>query len=221
MSSCSISCSSAESAVRFRMASTSRVDSLKWNVGSTMRGESSLEIRGKTSNSYAKSLSLLQDCAWWYPLLSVQAVTFLVIHQKPNKSLEEITTDLCPVLSVQQLYRISTMYWDDKYNTETVSPEVLHQMKQLMVDNSSAASHSFLLDDDSSIPFQLEHIVANMEEKVRREKARSKTAKAHSVASEGSASSRVSTPSLYLTDIRPGSFSSLFSSDVTAESPDE
>ena len=43
-----------------------------------------------------------------------QAVSFLVIHQKHNKSLEEITTDLCPVLSVQQLYRISTMYWDDR-----------------------------------------------------------------------------------------------------------
>ena len=36
----------------------------------------------------------------------VQAVTFLVIHQKHKKSLEEITNDLCPVLSVQQLYRI-------------------------------------------------------------------------------------------------------------------
>ncbi len=46
--------------------------------------------------------------------LAVQAVSFLVIHQKHNKSLEEITTDLCPVLSVQQLYRISTMYWDDR-----------------------------------------------------------------------------------------------------------
>ncbi len=43
-----------------------------------------------------------------------QAVTFLVIHQKHRKSLEEITNDLCPVLSVQQLYRISTMYWDDR-----------------------------------------------------------------------------------------------------------
>ena len=54
----------------------------------------------------------------------LQAVTFLVIHQKHKKSLEEITNDLCPVLSVQQLYRISTMYWDDRYNTETVSHEV-------------------------------------------------------------------------------------------------
>lgn len=48
-------------------------------------------------------------------------MTFLVIGNKPKKSLEEITSDLCPVLSIQQLYRISTMYWDDKYNTETVS----------------------------------------------------------------------------------------------------
>jgi hypothetical protein len=50
-----------------------------------------------------------------------QAVTFLVIHQKHKKSLEEITNDLCPVLSVQQLYRISTMYWDDRYGPDTVS----------------------------------------------------------------------------------------------------
>jgi len=56
--------------------------------------------------------------------LPTQAVTFLVIHQKHKKSLEEITNDLCPVLSVQQLYRISTMYWDDRYNTETVAHEV-------------------------------------------------------------------------------------------------
>ena len=52
---------------------------------------------------------------------TAQAVSFLVIHQKQKKTLEEITTDLCPVLSVQQLYRISTMYWDDRYATETVA----------------------------------------------------------------------------------------------------
>lgn len=97
----------------------------------------------------------------------VQAVTFLVIHQKHKKTLEEITNDLCPVLSVQQLYRISTMYWDDRYNTETVSHDVLGRMKQLMVDNNTAASHSFLLDDDSSIPFSLDDIQQLMEDKVR------------------------------------------------------
>ena len=66
-----------------------------------------------------------------------QAVTFLVIHQKPKKTLDEINNDLCPVLSVQQLYRISTMYWDDKYGTETVSQDVLTNMKQLMMEDTN------------------------------------------------------------------------------------
>ena len=67
------------------------------------------------------------------------------------------------MLSVQQLYRISTMYWDDRYGTETVSQEVLGLMKQLMMqDTNSAVSNSFLLDDDSSIPFSVEAISAAM-----------------------------------------------------------
>jgi myosin V len=45
---------------------------------------------------------------------------------------QEIQGELCTELSVQQLYRISTMYWDDKYNTETVSGEVLQEMRTLM-----------------------------------------------------------------------------------------
>jgi len=93
-----------------------------------------------------------------------QAVDFLCIHQKPRKKLEEITNDLCPVLSIQQLYRISTMYWDDKYNTETVSHAVLAKMKQMMVDNSASSSHSFLLDDDSAIPFQQEDILTMIDD---------------------------------------------------------
>ena len=46
------------------------------------------------------------------------------------------------------------MYWDDKYGTETVSGEVLAQMKQQMVEdtNSNSANTSFLLDDDPSVP---------------------------------------------------------------------
>jgi hypothetical protein len=98
-----------------------------------------------------------------------QAVTFLVIGNKPRKTLENITRELCPILSIQQLYRISTMYWDDKYNTETVSSEVLARMKQAMVESSasSAASHSFLLDDDSTLPFSAADIVSQMDDKVR------------------------------------------------------
>ena len=96
-----------------------------------------------------------------------QAVQLLVIHQKSKKSLREITADLCPVLSVQQLYRISTMYWDDKYGTETVSQEVLVQMKAAMTEDAHAGGsslNSFLLDDDSTIPFSVEEIAATMEE---------------------------------------------------------
>ena len=52
----------------------------------------------------------------WNALAHIrQAVTFLVIHQKHRKSFREITEDLCGSLSVQQLYRISTMYWDDRW----------------------------------------------------------------------------------------------------------
>ena len=92
-----------------------------------------------------------------------QAVSFLVIHQKPKKSLEEITNDLCPILSVQQLYRISTMYWDDKYGTETVSGEVLSRMKRMMVEdsNSSNSNTSFLLDDDPSVPFSWDQLTVD------------------------------------------------------------
>ncbi|XP_059665774.1 myosin-11-like isoform X2 [Cornus florida] len=94
-----------------------------------------------------------------------QAIGFLVIHQKPKKSLNEISRDLCPVLSIQQLYRISTMYWDDKYGTHSVSPDVISSMRVLMTEDShSAVSNSFLLDDDSSIPFSVDDISKSMEQ---------------------------------------------------------
>lgn len=92
-----------------------------------------------------------------------QAVGFLVIHQKPKKTLNEITNELCPVLSIQQLYRISTMYWDDKYGTHSVSSEVISNMRVLMTeDSNNAVSSSFLLDDDSSIPFSVDDISKSM-----------------------------------------------------------
>ncbi|KAA3486140.1 myosin-17 [Gossypium australe] len=81
-----------------------------------------------------------------------QAVGFLVIHQKPKKTLNEITKELCPVLSIQQLYRISTMYWDDKYGTHSVSSDVIANMRVMMTeDSNNAVSSSFLLDDDSRL----------------------------------------------------------------------
>ncbi|XP_059284070.1 myosin-17-like [Lycium ferocissimum] len=94
-----------------------------------------------------------------------QAVGFLVIHQKPKKTLHEITNELCPVLSIQQLYRISTMYWDDKYGTHTVSSDVISSMRVMMTeDSNNAVSSSFLLDDDSSIPFSVDDISKTMQQ---------------------------------------------------------
>ncbi|PPD75040.1 hypothetical protein GOBAR_DD28035 [Gossypium barbadense] len=88
-----------------------------------------------------------------------QAVGFLVIHQKYRISYDDITNDLCPILSVQQLYRICTLYWDDNYNTRSVSPDVISSMRVLMTEDSNdAVSSSFLLDDNSSSPFSLDDL---------------------------------------------------------------
>ncbi|KAJ1442831.1 P-loop containing nucleoside triphosphate hydrolase [Sesbania bispinosa] len=86
----------------------------------------------------------------WHELNYIrQAVGFLVIHQKRKKSLEEIRQDLCPALTVRQIYRISTMYWDDKYGTQSVSNEVVSEMREIVSkDNQNLTSNSFLLDDD-------------------------------------------------------------------------
>ncbi|XP_071696471.1 myosin-15 [Rutidosis leptorrhynchoides] len=96
----------------------------------------------------------------WHELNYIrQAVGFLVIHQKRKKSLEEIRQDLCPVLTVRQIYRISTMYWDDKYGTQSVSNEVVAEMREMLnKDSQNLTSNSFLLDDDLSIPFSTEDI---------------------------------------------------------------
>ncbi|KAG9447665.1 hypothetical protein H6P81_013793 [Aristolochia fimbriata] len=95
-----------------------------------------------------------------------QAVGFLVIHQKSRISYDEITNDLCPVLSAQQLYRICTQYWDDNYGTQSVSTNVIGNMRILMTEDSNdAASNSFLLDDNSSIPFSVDDLSSSLQEK--------------------------------------------------------
>ncbi|KAK7819479.1 myosin-15 [Quercus suber] len=92
----------------------------------------------------------------WHELNYIrQAVGFLVIHQKRKKSLDEIRQDLCPALTVRQIYRISTMYWDDKYGTQSVVAQMRENVDK---DNQNLTSNSFLLDDDLSIPFSTEDI---------------------------------------------------------------
>ncbi|KAM0920054.1 hypothetical protein ACQ4PT_007723 [Festuca glaucescens] len=96
-----------------------------------------------------------------------QAVGFLVIFKKFRISYDEIISDLCPMLSVQQLYRICTQYWDDKYNTESVSEEVLNEMKTLVNDASGQANseNTYLLDEETSMPLSLDEIASSMDAK--------------------------------------------------------
>ncbi|CAN8326334.1 unnamed protein product [Cochlearia groenlandica] len=95
-----------------------------------------------------------------------QAVGFLVIHKKFRISYDDIAHDLCPILSVQQLYRICTLYWDDSYNTRSVSQDVISSMRLLITEDSNNSDTSaFLLDEDSSIPFTSEDLSSSMQDK--------------------------------------------------------
>ncbi|KAG2545904.1 hypothetical protein PVAP13_9KG467505 [Panicum virgatum] len=88
-----------------------------------------------------------------------QAVGSLVLHQKSHKTLEEITNELCPILSITQIYRIATMFWDDKYGAQGLSQEVIGKMRTMTTDDTiTTPNSSFLLDDDSSIPISLDDI---------------------------------------------------------------
>ncbi|KAH9785067.1 Myosin-6 [Citrus sinensis] len=126
-------------------------------------------IRDNLKKELSSLLSLCIQYAGssWDELKHIrQAVGFLVIHQKYRISYDEITNDLCPILSVQQLYRICTLYWDDNYNTRSVSPNVISSMRILMTEDSNdATSNSFLLDDNSSIPFSVDDLSNSLQEK--------------------------------------------------------
>ncbi|XP_059449461.1 myosin-12 isoform X2 [Corylus avellana] len=110
----------------------------------------------KTTDEYAGSS--------WDELQHIrQAVGFLVLHQKAQKSLNEITNELCPILSLPQIYRIGTMFWDDKYGTHGLSPDVIGRMRVLMAEDSiNMPNNSFLLDVDSSIPFSMEEMFRSL-----------------------------------------------------------
>nr|XP_016475493.1 PREDICTED: myosin-7-like [Nicotiana tabacum] len=100
-----------------------------------------------------------------------QAVGFLVINQKSRLSSEDLTTDLCPILSSQQLYRICTLYWDEDFNTQGVSTDVISSFKDQAnedgndADNAQEAdNNNFILDDNSSIPISVEEINSSLKD---------------------------------------------------------
>ncbi|KAK9292270.1 hypothetical protein L1049_020234 [Liquidambar formosana] len=95
-----------------------------------------------------------------------QAVGFLVKRQKYKISYAEITNDLCPILSIQQLYRICSLYRDDINNTRSLPPDVISSMRALIIGDSNNAVNSwFLLDDTSSIPFSVDDLSNSLQEK--------------------------------------------------------
>ncbi|RZB94320.1 Myosin-8 isoform C [Glycine soja] len=87
-----------------------------------------------------------------------QAVRFLVALQKDELSYDDLTNDLCPVLSAQQLYRICILYSDDDDNKQSVSTDVTTRLKLLMTDDADEDDKSFLLEDNTSHPIIVEEI---------------------------------------------------------------
>ncbi|KAF8113427.1 hypothetical protein N665_0050s0077 [Sinapis alba] len=101
-----------------------------------------------------------------------QAAGFLqAIIQKQDMTLDKITRELCPVLSIRQLYRISVMYFDDIYDMSSVSSDVRSTCKALIlsrhcIDLSSLFFFVFFKPDSSkrSVPFTVEDISNSMEQ---------------------------------------------------------
>ncbi|GJX98335.1 myosin-7-like protein isoform X1 [Tanacetum coccineum] len=79
-----------------------------------------------------------------------QAIDFLVIQPKSKISYDELTTKLCPVLSIHKLCKLCTFYSHDSDDTDSVSPDVISKFKVLMSEDSNDPdSDSYLLDDNS------------------------------------------------------------------------
>ncbi|RID69612.1 hypothetical protein BRARA_C01698 [Brassica rapa] len=93
-----------------------------------------------------------------------QAVGILVTEQKSTITYDDLTTNLCPALSTQQLYRICTLCKIDDDKDQNVSPDVVSNLKLLITDEDED-SRSFSLDNDSSIPFAADEISNCMQEK--------------------------------------------------------
>ncbi|XP_029126576.1 myosin-7 [Cajanus cajan] len=94
-----------------------------------------------------------------------QAVRFLVAPQKDGLSYDDLTNDLCPVLSAQQLHKICTLYCDDDDEKQKISPDVTTRLKLLMTDDVEEDDKSFLLEDNSSLPIIVEEIPSSAHDK--------------------------------------------------------
>ncbi|KAG2377270.1 Myosin-8 Myosin XI [Vigna angularis] len=95
---------------------------------------------------------------------ATQAVKFLVAEKKEDLSYDDLTNDLCPVLSAQQLYRICTLYSDDDDDKkQSVSTDVTTRLKLLMTDDADEDSKTYLLEDNTSHPIIVEEIPSSQD----------------------------------------------------------
>ncbi|KAG6436833.1 hypothetical protein SASPL_101735 [Salvia splendens] len=80
-----------------------------------------------------------------------QAVKLLIMQQKAELTYDDLTTELCPILSSQQLYRICTIFGDDN-ESDNLPPEILSKLKTLAEeDSTNPGSDSYLLEDNSRV----------------------------------------------------------------------
>ncbi|CAI9269205.1 unnamed protein product [Lactuca saligna] len=93
----------------------------------------------------------------WGELMHIRhAIQCMTMHHKYRLSYDEITIDLCPVLSIQQMYRISSLYWDDQFDTRSLSEDVISSMRMLMTQDFN--NRSIILEDSFSIPFSVDDL---------------------------------------------------------------
>ncbi|CAI9269211.1 unnamed protein product [Lactuca saligna] len=96
-------------------------------------------------------------CTAWDELVHIRhAIKFMTMHHKYRLSCDEITIDLCPILSIQQMYRISSLYWDDKLDTRSVSEDVFSSMRIMMTQDFNDVS--ILLEDSFSVLFSVDDL---------------------------------------------------------------
>ncbi|KAK4425365.1 Myosin-8 [Sesamum alatum] len=94
-----------------------------------------------------------------------QAVRLLVLQQKSELTYDVLTTEMCPKLSSQQLYRMCTLYSDENSGAQTVPPEVISSLKILTgEDSNDAGGESFVLDDVPGIPFSIDDICSSLQD---------------------------------------------------------
>lgn len=71
-----------------------------------------------------------------------EAVAFLCLPDKPARSLRTLQNETCPRLGAPQLYRLASLFHDEKHGTRTVSKAVLAQMRSTLEARALTRPHA-------------------------------------------------------------------------------